>query len=415
MGLWRRGWVCRHGGGNRGRSIRSSPASPRTPTRSTPPSGRGAVQRTVFEPGAVPLRGLLRAPAPAGHQRRRAQRHPRSSACSRRPTPSRARTAGALDPRPRPARPHPAAPPGVERLHRPPRRAPARPGPALVAELLDDIAVRGGGGEPVDLIAGFAFPLPFVGDHELLGMPEGDRVQLRRWSHPMTRSLEPLIDPKHLAGRSWPATTCRPTSTTAIDWKRRNPADDLLSALIAAEEDGDRLTTEELVDQVRLLYLAGHETTVNLIGNGTLALLRHRDQLERLVADPVARRQRRRRAAALRQPGADVAAHRLDRASRSAGETVAPGELVLTPAGWPTATPATGARPPATSTSAARAPAPPVLRQRHPPLPGRGAGPPGGRRGDPGPDPPVPRHGAGHRRARLERPDHPAGPRHPHS
>ena len=71
-----------------------------------------------------------------------------------------------------------------------------------------------------------------------------------------------------------------------IAWKRRNPADDLLSALIAAEEDGDRLTTEELRETVVLLYIAGHETTVNLIGNGTLALLRHRDQFERLVADP---------------------------------------------------------------------------------------------------------------------------------
>src|ERR687897_515411 len=62
-------------------------------------------------------------------------------------------------------------------------------------------------------------------------------------------------------------------------------ADDLLSAMIAAEDDGDRLSHAELVDQVRLLYLAGHETTVNLIGNGTIALLRHRKELERLVGD----------------------------------------------------------------------------------------------------------------------------------
>jgi len=72
----------------------------------------------------------------------------------------------------------------------------------------------------------------------------------------------------------------------AIEWKRRNPADDLLSAMIAAEEDGERLSTIELGDQVVLLYLAGHETTVNLIGNGTVALLAHRDQYERLVDDP---------------------------------------------------------------------------------------------------------------------------------
>ena len=59
----------------------------------------------------------------------------------------------------------------------------------------------------------------------------------------------------------------------AIEWKRAHPADDLLTALIAAEDDGERLTADELVDQVMLLYIAGHETTVNLIGNGTLALL----------------------------------------------------------------------------------------------------------------------------------------------
>ena len=72
----------------------------------------------------------------------------------------------------------------------------------------------------------------------------------------------------------------------AIEWKRTHPADDLLSALIAAEADGDRLSPEELLDQVILLYVAGHETTVNLIGNGTYALLRNRAQLERWRDDP---------------------------------------------------------------------------------------------------------------------------------
>src|SRR5207245_2360548 len=69
-------------------------------------------------------------------------------------------------------------------------------------------------------------------------------------------------------------------------WKRANPADDLLSALIAAEEDGDVLSEEELIAQVTLLYIAGHETTVNLIGTGALSLLRHRAQPERLRSHP---------------------------------------------------------------------------------------------------------------------------------
>src|SRR5207244_8014022 len=71
----------------------------------------------------------------------------------------------------------------------------------------------------------------------------------------------------------------------AIEWKRSHPADDLLSALIAAEDDGDALSEDELLDQIVLLYIAGHETTVNLIGNGTYALLRNRAQLERWQAD----------------------------------------------------------------------------------------------------------------------------------
>ncbi|HKA83527.1 MAG TPA: cytochrome P450, partial [Acidimicrobiales bacterium] len=72
----------------------------------------------------------------------------------------------------------------------------------------------------------------------------------------------------------------------AIAFRRANPDDKLLSGLIAAEEDGETLSPEELIAQVILLYVAGHETTVNLIGNGTLALLHNRGQLERLVADP---------------------------------------------------------------------------------------------------------------------------------
>ena len=156
----------------------------------------------------------------------------------------------------------------------------------LVAELLDDLAAAGAGGEPVDLIAAYAFPLPFIVISELLGMPEGDRLQLRQWSHEMTRSLEPLIDEDAMRRTVAAADNMLAHLADAIAWKRAHPADDLLSDLIAAEEGGDRLTHDELVQQTLLLYLAGHETTVNLIGNGTLALLRNRDQLERLVGDP---------------------------------------------------------------------------------------------------------------------------------
>ncbi|HEV7760444.1 MAG TPA: cytochrome P450 [Acidimicrobiales bacterium] len=162
----------------------------------------------------------------------------------------------------------------------------------LIDGLLDDMAgaaansTDGVDGATVDLMSSFAFPLPFQVITELLGMPDGDRDQLRAWSHTITRVLEPILDDAALAETLEASDNMNRHIHAAIDWKRRNPADDLLSAMIAAEEDGERLSTDELVDQVALLYLAGHETTVNLIGNGTLALLRHRDQMERLAADP---------------------------------------------------------------------------------------------------------------------------------
>jgi cytochrome P450 len=156
----------------------------------------------------------------------------------------------------------------------------------LVAGLLDELAEAGADGDPVDLIARYAFPLPFMVISELLGMPEGNRDELRSWSHTMTMSLEPILDDDTARAVVDAAGHMVRHVDEAIEWKRRHPADDLLSAMIAAEEDGDRMTAEELQVQVILLYVAGHETTVNLIGNGTLALLRHRDQLERLAGDP---------------------------------------------------------------------------------------------------------------------------------
>ncbi|HMS90555.1 MAG TPA: cytochrome P450 [Acidimicrobiales bacterium] len=153
----------------------------------------------------------------------------------------------------------------------------------LTDEILDDLARRN---EPVDLIADLAFPLPFQVISELLGMPEGDRDQLRAWSHTLTQVLDPLLVMEHAEAIVEASDRMVEVVTAAIAWKRQRDDDDLLSALIRAEDDGDVLSDHELIDNVTLLYLAGHETTVNLIGNGTNALLDHRDQLERLVADP---------------------------------------------------------------------------------------------------------------------------------
>ncbi len=153
----------------------------------------------------------------------------------------------------------------------------------LVDELLDDLAQADG---PVDLVSGLAFPLPFTVISEMLGMPEGDRDQLRTWSHTITQALDPLLAIEHADAIAEASDRMWEVVRGAIEWKRGRDDDDLLTALIRAEDDGDVLDDHELTDNVTLLYLAGHETTVNLIGNGVHALLQHRDQLERLVADP---------------------------------------------------------------------------------------------------------------------------------
>jgi cytochrome P450 len=131
----------------------------------------------------------------------------------------------------------------------------------------------------VDLIDALAFPLPFAVISAMLGMPETDVVRLRELSHLIVKSLEPVPDEAVLREIIAADLEMADRTAEAIAWKRRHPADDLLTALITADDSGDVLSDEELIAQVVLLYVAGHETTVNLIGNGTLALLRHPDQL----------------------------------------------------------------------------------------------------------------------------------------
>ena len=199
----------------------------------------------------------------------------------------------------------------------------------LVNDLLDEVDEAGAGGEPVDLMSRFAFPLPFEVITELLGMPDGDRDQLRTWSHTMTATLEPFVDEPTVRAIFDAAGHMDEHIHAAIEWKRRNPADDLLSALIAAEEDGDKLSPTELVSQVVLLYLAGHETTVNLIGNSTFALLSHRDQFERLVADPSLDTNAVDELLRWDSP-VQVSRRIVMSETEIAGQTVGPGELVLT-------------------------------------------------------------------------------------
>ena len=140
-----------------------------------------------------------------------------------------------------------------------------------------------------DVISGLAFPLPFVVISEMLGLPDStDTAQLREWSHTLVQVLDPILAATNAEAIYEAGDHMIEAITDAIAWKRGrlDQDDDLLAALIRAEDDGDMLTEVELRDNVMLLFMAGHETTVNLIGNGTNALLRNRDQFERLVADP---------------------------------------------------------------------------------------------------------------------------------
>ena len=155
------------------------------------------------------------------------------------------------------------------------------------AQAITDDLLEGVDGDEVDLIGALAFPLPFTVICDMLGMPVGaTRDEVRAWSHALAGALEPVISVEQANAAADASDLLRAHLIEVLEAKRREPGDDLLTALLHAEDDGDVLSTDELLDQVNLIFVAGHETTVNLIGNGTLALLHHRRQLERLAAAP---------------------------------------------------------------------------------------------------------------------------------
>ncbi len=137
-----------------------------------------------------------------------------------------------------------------------------------------------------DFVETVAFPLPFPVIAELLGTPPAGHERIRELTGTLVRSLEPVNDPRLVQAIGAADAELAGIAAEMIAWKRRHPADDLLTALIQAEDDGDVLNDDELAAQVLLLYIAGHETTVNLLAGGMLALLRHPGQLQRLRRDP---------------------------------------------------------------------------------------------------------------------------------
>ena len=154
----------------------------------------------------------------------------------------------------------------------------------LVDELLDARIETG----TIELIEDLAYPLPVQVISELLGVPPEDHERFKGWSRDLARGLDPdfILPPDVLAKRDEAIQAFSAYFLELIAEHRRSPRDDLLSALVAAEDEGDRLTEQELLSTCTLLLVAGHETTVNLIANGTLALLRAPDQLQRLRDDP---------------------------------------------------------------------------------------------------------------------------------
>ncbi len=147
--------------------------------------------------------------------------------------------------------------------------------------LLDKVQADG----EMDLMLHYASPLPLITIAELLGIPRSDRERLRNWTIDLTRGIDigPSQDVIERAAQS--TLELIDYLRTIVAMRRRTRKDDLISALIAAEEEGDKLSEDEMLSMCVLLVGAGHETTINLIGNGTLALLQQPDQWTRLRDD----------------------------------------------------------------------------------------------------------------------------------
>lgn len=152
----------------------------------------------------------------------------------------------------------------------------------LVDDVLDGAARRGG----IELVDDLAFPIPFQVISDLLDMPTDRADELRDWSQIITFALEPTSTLDDLNRVDQAFGELIPYLIDIIEKRRRTPGNDLLSALLAVEDQGDTLSMPELITFVVLLYIAGHETTVNLIGNSVNALLRHPDQLAAWPSDP---------------------------------------------------------------------------------------------------------------------------------
>ncbi|BAZ48321.1 cytochrome P450 like protein [Nostoc sp. NIES-4103] len=152
----------------------------------------------------------------------------------------------------------------------------------IVNELLDKVRYKGS----MDIIADFAIPLPVTVISRLLGVPKEDQDQLHQWSNVFSRILDSLVSLEEFEAMNEVTKGFKEYFRALIAKREKQPQGDLISALIAAREQTDKLSQDELLATCIMLFTTGEESTVNTIGNGMLALLNHPDQIEQLKREP---------------------------------------------------------------------------------------------------------------------------------
>ncbi len=155
---------------------------------------------------------------------------------------------------------------------------------ARIDDISNDLLDKAAKKDVMDLVGDFSLPLPLTVISEMMGVPAKDRMKFKNW----TANLLDSADSTKLEflARLPKALLLQRFFTQLIALRAKDPQDDLITAMVQAHEGGDKLSQDELIAMLFLLLFAGHETTVNLIGNGTLALLEHPDQFEKLKANP---------------------------------------------------------------------------------------------------------------------------------
>jgi cytochrome P450 len=154
---------------------------------------------------------------------------------------------------------------------------------AAIGQLLDAM----GEGE-IELVRDLALPLPITVISELLGIPEPDRARCRVWTSQIGHSIDPFITAEMRTAMNEAEAEFHEYLAGQLALRRKNPGDDLLSLLLAGRDGDDRLTDDEIIGNVEMMFIAGHETTVSTVGSGMLALLQHPDQLRYLREHPEA-------------------------------------------------------------------------------------------------------------------------------